>query len=200
MPEWRLEESRMQDEIGCPLTDRRIGQWRNRRSILISYIEEMKMKVWINAKRNMAMELAMKRKLNWPMKNLYWMTSMNSWTFLMKTKPTDSQSLMCGTATLTWRRLQTKIFQELQSNTRRTKRIGQIPWWESGKRIHLTVSIPYGFFLHQKERWETMTLPGLSILEWLDHQKCLSITIDLWNNGYIKRSKILFKVWHTMGL
>ena len=29
-------------------------------AVLISYIEEMKMKVWINAKGNMAMELAIK--------------------------------------------------------------------------------------------------------------------------------------------
>ena len=41
------------------LDDEEIGN-----AVLISYIEEIKTKVWINAKENMAMELAMKRKPN----------------------------------------------------------------------------------------------------------------------------------------
>ena len=167
-------------------------------AVLISYIEEMKTKVWINAKGNMATELAIKktrRKPNWPMKNLYWKISMNFWMFLTKTKPADSQSLTCGTTRLIWKK-------ELQSNTWRTKRIGQIPQWEPGKRIHLTISIPMAspFFFVKKERWEIMTLPRLSILKWLDHQKCLSLTIDLWNNEQIKRGKVFFKIWCMMGI
>ena len=72
-------------------------------AVLILYIEEMKMKVWINAKGNMAIELAIKeneKKAKLTMKNSYWLTSTDFWMFLMKIKPTNSQSLMCGTTRL----------------------------------------------------------------------------------------------------
>ena len=141
----------------------------------------------------------MKRKPNWPMKNLYQTIFGCFWR-----KQSQPIPRVWHVGPQDWyeRRLWTKVLQELQSNTGRTKRIGQIPRQEPGERIHLTISIPYGFslLLCQKERWEITTLPRLLILKWLDHQKCLSLTIDLWNNGQIKRGKVFSKIWCTMGI
>ena len=77
------------------LDDEEIGN-----AVLISYIEEMKTKVWINAKGNMATELAIKenkKKADLTNKELV-LEDLHE--FLTKTRPTDSQSLMCGTTRL----------------------------------------------------------------------------------------------------
>jgi Retroviral aspartyl protease len=93
-------------------------------AVLLSYIEEAKLKVWINAKTEIAMELAIKeneKKAYLPVEKLIPEDLHN---FLMITRQTDSLNLTCGTTRLIWKK---DLNQELQSDSGGTKRIGQIP-------------------------------------------------------------------------
>jgi hypothetical protein len=60
--------------------------------------------------------------------------------------------------------------KELQSDTGGTKRIGQIPGQEFGKRIYSTIPVAPSvtFLLCQEKGWKTLTMSRLSVLERLD--------------------------------
>ena len=70
-------------------------------NVLISYLEEMKEEeLWINAKTNVAMELAIKeneKKLDASAKELVYTTS---WMYLMKNRQVDSLNCNLGTTRL----------------------------------------------------------------------------------------------------
>ena len=69
-------------------------------AVSISYIEEMKMKVWINAKGNMATELAIKENEKKAELTNEELVPEDLHEFLDVLKPTDSPNLMCGTTRL----------------------------------------------------------------------------------------------------
>jgi hypothetical protein len=72
-------------------------------AVLLSYIEEAKSKVWINAKTGIAMELAIKenkKKADLLVEKLIQKIFMISWMFLMTTRQTDSLNPTCGTTRL----------------------------------------------------------------------------------------------------
>ena len=175
-------------------------------AVLISYIEEMKTKVWINAKGNMATELAIKeneKKAKLANEELVpedlhefldvfdgnkanWFPESNVWDHKIDMKEG----------------FESKSFKNYNLTLEEQKELDKFLDKNLEKKIHSTISISYGFslLLCQKERWKIMTLPRLSVLEWLDHQKHLSPTIDLWNNGQVKRGKVFFKIQCTMGI
>jgi Retroviral aspartyl protease len=81
------------------LDDEQIGN-----TVLLSYIEEAKSKVCINAKTGIAMKLAIKenkKKADLPVKKLIPEDLHN---FLTITRQTDSLNLMCGTTRLIWKK------------------------------------------------------------------------------------------------
>jgi hypothetical protein len=68
-------------------------------AVLLSYIEETKSKVWINAKTGIAMELAIKeneKKADLPVEKLIPEDLHNFWMFSMTTRQTDSLNPTCG--------------------------------------------------------------------------------------------------------
>ena len=68
-----------------------------------------------------------------------------------------------------------KILQNIQPYTTGTNQTGQISEGKLGEIIHLTIPISHGFSipLCQQERWETSTLPRLSIPKRTHCQKCI---------------------------
>jgi hypothetical protein len=174
------------------LDDEQIGN-----AVLLSYIEEAK--VWINAKTGIAMELAIKenekkavdtrRSSQFP--GCFWWQQGKPIPWIKRVGPQDWYE----------KRIWAKIFEELQSDTGGTKRTRQIFGWKLGKRIYLTVSVTPSvtFLLCQEEGWKTSTMSRLSVLEWLDNQKCISSTPNFRNHGQAKRSKILVEIWCMMG-
>jgi hypothetical protein len=70
---------------------------------LLSYIEEAKSKVWINAKTEIAMELVIKeneKKADLPVEKLIPEDLHDFLDVLRITRQTDSLNLMCGTTRL----------------------------------------------------------------------------------------------------
>jgi hypothetical protein len=81
------------------LDDEQIGN-----AVLLSYIEEAKSKVWINAKTGIAMELAIKeneKKADLLVEKLIPEDLHNFLDVLMIKRQTDSLNLTCGTTKLT---------------------------------------------------------------------------------------------------
>jgi hypothetical protein len=69
---------------------------------------------------------------------------------------------------------------------------------KKGLLDHLSYLWLHPFFCF-KERWKTSTLSGLPVFERLDHQKLLSTTLDLGNNGQTERCKILYQTGCIVG-
>jgi hypothetical protein len=108
------------------LDDKQIGN-----AILLSYIKEAKSKVWINAKTGIAMGLAIKenkKKADLPVKELIPENLHNFLDVFDDNKANRFPESNLWDHKIDMKEgFQPKIFQELQSNTGGTKRIGQIP-------------------------------------------------------------------------
>jgi hypothetical protein len=99
------------------------------------------------------------------------------------------------------RRIPTQVIQNIQPNPGRTNRTRQIPEGESRKGLHSTLAITHGnpILFCKEERWETPTLPGLSITERMDDQERLSLTPHLRTHRQIKDAKYFTKLDVRLG-
>ena len=73
----------------------------------------------------------------------------------------------------------------IPTNIRQAKGIIWLCDRATGERIYLPLeeSLCCTFLLHQKERWQVKTHAGLPMAQWMDHQKLLPLTIDLWTHS-----------------
>jgi hypothetical protein len=139
------------------LEDEQIGN-----AVLLSYIEEAKSKVWINAKTGIAMELVIKeneKKADLLVKKLI-PEDLHDFLDVF-----DNNKANRFPESNVWDH---KInMKEGLSDTGGTKRIGQVPGRKFGKGIYLTISITPSitFLLCQEERWKTSTMSRLSVPE-----------------------------------
>jgi hypothetical protein len=142
-----------------------------RNAVLLSYIEEAKLKIWINAKTEIATELAIKEnitKADLPVERLIpedlhdfldvfdndkvnWFPEFNVWDHKIDMKEG----------------FEPESFKNYNLTPEEQKELDKFKF---GKRVYSTISITSSitFLLCQKERWKTLTMSRLLILKWLD--------------------------------